>query len=166
MKKPVAKMAKAKSNVKANPSKDYMKPVGGTKQKGYMAPGSELRRQDSRDNPPRTIKGGYQVGKSATDTLSVLQRIGPKGANQVSQYLKTGINPTAMKATAGNPKPTRAQLEKAKKTNASKAKNKLMETQAQKKRNTKPVKGSTKGSTINSKPSPKPTTGVYRRNQG
>ena len=154
-----------KPKAKANVSKDYMKPVGGTKQEGYKAPGTELRRKDSKDKPSQTIKGGYQVGKSATDRLSTWQQFGPKNVNQVSQYLKTGINPTAMKATAGNPKPTASQVETAKKKAATKAKNKTMETQAQKKKNTKPAKGSTKGATLkNPKPTPSPSTGRYKRN--
>jgi hypothetical protein len=44
-------------------------------------------------------------------------------------------------------------------------KNKTMETQAQKKKNTKPAKGSTKGSTLkNPKPTASPSTGRYKRN--
>ena len=154
MKKATAK--KTSTRPKAKPGKDYMKPVGGTKQPGYKAPGSELRRKDSRDTPSRTIKGGYQVGKSATDRLSTLQQFGPKGINQVSQYLKTGINPTAMKATSGNPKPTTAQLAAGKKASdaaktraAAKAKAKAAADKAAKEKDAKTAK--------------KPTTGVYKR---
>jgi hypothetical protein len=157
MKKPMAK----KTGVKSNPSKDYMKPVGGTKQEGYKAPGSVLKGR-KRSGP------GYSVGSSAqsSGTKTVMQKIkayAPVAKAPDQKYLKTGINPTAMKATAGNPKPTASQMATAKKKAASKAKSKLMETQAQKKKNTKPARGSTKGSTIGSKPLPKPTTGVYKR---
>ena len=148
---------------KANPSKDYMKPVGGTKQKGYKAPGSDLSWEDQKSNTQRS--GRYKVGESASQKMSVLQAYTGTGIASNRKYLKTGINPTAMKATAGNPKPTKAQVETAKKKAATKAKNKTMETQAQKKKNTKPAKGSTKGSTLTGpKPSPSPSTGRYKRN--
>jgi hypothetical protein len=143
---------------KAKSGKDYMKPVGGTKQEGYMAPGSILKATGK-----YSARG--KVGASATDKKGVSAYFTAQRPNE--KLLKTGINPTAMKATSGNPKPTKTQLAAAKKANASRAKNKLMETQAQKKRNTKPVKGSTKGSTLTSpKPNPSPTTGVYKRNPG
>ena len=157
----MAMKPKAKAKPKANPSKDYMKPVGGTKQEGYKAPGSDLSWSDQKSNTQRS--GRYKVGESASEKMSLLQAYTGTGIASNRKYLKTGINPTAMKATAGNPKPTKAQVETAKKKAATKAKNKTMETQAQKKKNTKPAKGSTKGSTIGSKPSPKPTTGVYKR---
>ena len=178
-KHPMKKAAAKKTSVKKtsvkpkakSDNKDYMKPVGGTKQEGYMAPGSTLywdntgNQKTEKGYQKRPGSGGYQVGKSATDRLSTLQSLGVKGINQSQQYLKTGINPAAMKATAGNPKPTTAQMATAKKKAAAKAKGKAMETQAQKKKNTKPVKGSTKGSTLKSpKPSPSPSTGRYKRN--
>jgi hypothetical protein len=145
---------------KTNPSKDYIKPVGGTKQKGYMAPGSVLK-STKRSGP------GYSVGSSAQKTRTVMDKIKanlPVAKAPDQQYLKTGINPTAMKATAGNPKPTAAQLATAKKNNASKAKSKTMETQAQKKKNTKPVKGSTKGATLkNPNLTKSPTASTYKR---
>ena len=161
MKKPVTKKTGAKP--KANASKDYMKPVGGTKQKGYKAPGSYLKADMYGSN---THGAGYGVGSSAQKTPTVGDKIVHNmfARGRDAKLLKTGINPTAMKATAGNPKPTAAQLATAKKKAAAAKKNKTMETQAQKKKNTKPVKGSTKGSTIGSKPSPKPSTGRYKRN--
>jgi hypothetical protein len=156
---------KTVSRPKAKPGKDYMKPVGGTKQEGYRAPGSYLEKFDSRG---KSLNHKYPVGGSATDKNTMLKGIkslGRTGMAGMSQSLKTGINPTAMKATAGNPKPTASQMATAKKKAASKAKSKLMETQAQKKKNTKPVKGSTKGSTLKGpKPSPSPSTGRYKRN--
>jgi hypothetical protein len=154
IKKTVAKPA-AKAKTGAKPKKSD------SNQEGYMAPGSTLERTGSGNG-----SYGYSVGKGAGQKYSGmddLKSLGKKSSDSSFMYLKTGINPKAMKATAGNPKPTKAQMEAAKKKNASKAKGKLMETQAQKKKNTKPAKGSTKGSTIGSKPSPKPTTGVYKR---
>ena len=154
--------AKAKPKAKSG-SKDYMKPVGGTKQEGYKAPGSMLEKFDSRG---KSLNHKYPVGGSATDKNTMwkgIKSLGYTGMAGMSQSLKTGINPTAMKATAGNPKPSAAQMATAKKKVAVAKKNKTMETQAQKKKKTKPAKGSTKGSTIGSKPSPKPTTGVYKR---
>ena len=159
----MAMKPKAKAKPKANVSKDYMKPVGGTKQEGYKAPGSVLK-------GPKRSGLGYSVGSSAqsSGTKTIMQKIkayAPVAKAPDQQYLKTGINPTAMKATAGNPKPTKAQLETAKKKATTKAKNKMMETQAQKKKNTKPVKGSTKGATLRApKPSASPSTGRYKRN--
>jgi hypothetical protein len=158
MKKPVAK-AKPKANV----SKDYMKPVGGTKQPGYKAPGSVLDWDDQKSNTQRS--GRYKMGESASQKMSVLQAYTGTGIASSRKYLKTGINPAAMKATAGNPKPTASQLATAKKKADAAKKNKTMETQAQKKKNTKPVKGSTKGSTLKGpKPSASPSTGRYKRN--
>jgi len=150
MKKPMAK----KTAVKPKKSD--------SKQEGYMAPGSRLERTGSGNGTY-----GYSVGKGAGQKYSGmddLKSLGKKSSDASFMYLKNGINPKAMKATAGNPKPTKAQLEKAKKTNASRAKSKLMETQAQKKKNTKPVKGSTKGSTLKGpKPSASPSTGRYKK---
>jgi hypothetical protein len=153
-------MKKTATKLKAKSSNDYMKPVGGTKQKGYMAPGSVLK-STTRSGP------GYSVGSSAQRTRTVMDKIKAnlpiaQGPNQ--KYLKTGINPTAMKATSGNPKPTAAQLATAKKKSVAAKKNKTMETQAQKKKNTKPVMGSTKGATLKSpKPTSSPSTGKYKR---
>lgn len=147
MKKPVAKKTVAK------PKKSD------SKQEGYMAPGSTLERKGKQNY-------GYSVGKGAGQKYSGmddLKSLGKKSSDSSFMYLKTGINPKAMKATAGNPKPTALQLATAKKKVAAAKKNKTMETQAQKKKNTKPAKGSTKGSTVGSKPLPKPTTGVYKR---
>ena len=158
MKKPVAKM-KTGTKPKAKPGKDYMKPVGGTKQEGYKAPGSWLDRKGKGNY-------GYSAGEGAGQKysgLSDLKSLGYRSTVSSSKLLKTGINPTAMKATAGNPKPTAAQMATAKKKAAVAKKNKTMETQAQKKKNTKSVKGSTKGAGIKSTPAPKPTTGVYKR---
>jgi hypothetical protein len=157
-KKTVAKPgAKAKPKAKSG-NKDYMKPVGGTKQEGYKAPGSMLKGTGN-------SSGRYKVGESASQKLSLLQAYTGAGFAAKQKYLKTGINPAAMKATAGNPKPTASQMATAKKKAASKAKSKLMETQAQKKKNTKPAKGSTKGATVkNPKPSASPSTGRYKRN--
>jgi hypothetical protein len=154
----MAMKPKAKAKPKTNVSKDYMKPVGGTKQEGYVRPGGNLfdvkadRKMDGR-GLVKTRRTGRGVGQ-------------PKlGMRDIGGDVPTGVNPAAMKATAGNPKPTKAQLETAKKKAATKAKNKTMETQAQKKKNTKPAKGSTKGSTLNSpKPNPSPSTGRYKRN--
>jgi hypothetical protein len=153
--------AKPKAKPKTNVSKDYMKPVGGTKQEVYKAPGSVLNWNDQKSGTQRNWRA--KTGESASKKMSILGALTAEGITAGTKYLKTGINPTAMKATAGNPKPTKAQVETAKKKAATKAKNKTMETQAQKKKNTKPAKGSTKGSGINSKPASKPTTGVYKR---
>jgi hypothetical protein len=171
VKRPVAKKTVAKASAKktavkpkANPSKDYMKPVGGTKQEGYKAPGTYLQSDKYGRN---THGAGYGVGSSAqrTPTLGdkIVHNLFARGYD--GKLLKGGINPTALKATRGNPKPTTTQMATAKKKAASKAKSKTMETQAQKKKNTKPVKGSTKGSTLTGpKPSPSPSTGRYKRN--
>ena len=160
MKKPVVK---AKTKPKTNASKDYMKPVGGTKQEGYKAPGSVLNWNDQKSGTQRNWRA--KTGESASKKMSILGALTAEGITAGTKYLKTGINPTAMKATAGNPKPTASQMATAKKKAASKAKSKLMETQAQKKKNTKPAKGSTKGATIkNPKPSASPSTGRYKRN--
>jgi hypothetical protein len=167
MKKPMAKKTTSKKTAakpKANASKDYMKPVGGTKQEGYKAPGTYLQADKYGRN---THGAGYGVGSSAqrTPTLGdkIVHNVFARGYD--GKLLKGGINPTALKATRGNPKPTTAQMAAAKKKAAAKAKSKTMETQAQKKKNTKPVKGSTKGSTLKGpKPSPSPSTGRYKRN--
>jgi hypothetical protein len=151
MKKPVAKKTGSK------PKKSD------SKQEGYMAPGSRLERTGSGNG-----SYGYSVGKGAGQKYSGmddLKSLGKKSSDSSFMYLKTGINPKAMKATSGNPKPTASQMATAKKKAASKAKSKLMETQAQKKKNTKPAKGSTKGSTLKGpKPSASPSTGRYKRN--
>ena len=133
-----------------------MKPVGGTKQQGYMAPGSVLKGKGS-----YSIRG--KVGESATNRKGISAYL-PIAQAPNQKYLETGINPTAMKATSGNPKPTAAQLATAKKKADAAKKNKTMETQAQMKKNTKPAKGSTKGATLKSpKPTPSPSTGRYKR---
>ena len=150
-----AKKPVAKAKTGAKPKKSD------SKQEGYMAPGSRLERTGSGNG-----SYGYSVGKGAGQKYSGmddLKSLGKKSSDSSFMYLKTGINPKAMKATAGNPKPTAAQMATAKNKAAVAKKNKTMETQAQKKKNTKPAKGSTKGSTTGSKPSPKPTTGVYKR---
>jgi len=135
---------------KAKPGKDYMKPVGGTKQKGYMAPGSVLKGTGS-----YSARG--KVGESATNKKGVSAYFLAQAPNQ--KLLKTGINPTAMKATAGNPKPTTAQLAAGKKASATakanaaaKAKAKAAADKAAKLKDAKTAK--------------KPTTGVYKRNPG
>jgi hypothetical protein len=142
---------------KAKPGKDYMKPVGGAKQPGYMAPGSVLK-GTKRSSP------GYSVGSSAqsSGTKTVMQKIkayAPVAKRPDQKYLKTGINPTAMKATSGNPKPTNAQMTAGKKATATakanaatKAKAKAAADKAAK------LKAATTAK--------KPTTGVYKRNQG
>ena len=158
----MAMKPKAKAKPKTNVSKDYMKPVGGTKQEGYVKPGGNL----------FDIKADRKNVTTKTGRVSPRTRRTGRGVGQPKLGLRytpgdvpTGINPAAMKATAGNPKPTKAQLETAKKKAATRAKNKTMETQAQKKKNTKPAKGSTKGSTLkNPKPTASPSTGRYKRN--
>ena len=138
MKKPVAK---TKTGVKAkpNPGKDYMKPVGGTKQKGYVTPGGSL----------FDVKADRKKSRLGFD--SVTRRTGKGvGEPKSSRYaqvgiVKTGINPAAMKATSGNPKPTTAQIAAGKKASA-KAKAKAAAT---KKELANTVK--------------KPATGVYKR---
>jgi len=149
MKKPMAKKTVAK------PRKSD------AKQEGYMAPGSILERKGKANY-------GYSVGKGAGQKYSGmddLKSLGKKSSDSSFMYLEGGINPKALKATRGNPKPTTAQMATAKKKATAKAKSRTMETQAQKKKNTKPVKGSTKGSTLTGpKPSPSPSTGRYKRN--
>ena len=152
----MAMKPKAKAKPKTNASKDYMKPVGGTKQEGYKAPGSVLKGTGN-----YSARG--KVGESATNKKGVSAYFLAQAPNQ--KYLKTGINPTAMKATAGNPKPTSAQLATAKKKADAAKKNKMMETQAAKKKNQAKPKGTTKGATLkNPKPSASPSTGRYKRN--
>jgi hypothetical protein len=150
-------MKKTATKPKAKSSNDYMKPVGGTNQKGYKAPGSILESNTKRS-------GRYPVGEGVGQKISRFKAYTGTGIAGSAKYLKTGINPTAMKATSGNPKPTAAQLATAKKKADAAKKNKTMETQAQKKKNTKPVMGSTKGATLKSpKPTPSPSTGKYKR---
>jgi hypothetical protein len=141
--------AKTNAKPKANPSKDYMKPVGGTKQKGYVAPGGSLfdveaDRKKNRYGGTVTKRTGRGVGEPN------------KGRYDKPGYTKTGINPTAMKATSGNPKPTTAQLAAGKKASATakanaaaKAKAKAAADKAAK------LKAATTAK--------KPTTGVYKR---
>ena len=149
---------KTSAKPKANPSKDYMKPVGGTKQKGYKAPGSYLKADMYGSN---THGAGYGVGSSAQKTPTVGDKIVHNmfARGRDAKLLKTGINPTAMKATAGNPKPTSKQLAAGKKASAdakaratARAKAKAAADKAAKLKAAKTAK--------------KPTTGVYKRNQG
>ncbi len=156
MKKPVAKM-KTSAKPKANPSKDYMKPVGGTKQEGYKAPGSVLNWNDQKSGTQRNWRA--KTGESASKKMSILGALTAEGITAGTKYLKTGINPTAMKATAGNPKPTSKQLAAGKKASAdakaratARAKAKAAADKAAKLKAAKTAK--------------KPTTGVYKRNQG
>ena len=115
-KKPVAK-SKTGAKPKADSNKrNYMTPVGGTKQEGYKAPGSVLK-GTKRSGP------GYSVGSSAqtSGAKTLVQKIkayAPVAKAPDQKYLKTGINPAAMKATAGNPKPTTAQMAAGKKSAA------------------------------------------------
>jgi len=159
VKKPVAKKTVARVTAKktavkpkAKPGKDYMKPVGGTKQEGYKAPGSFLDRKGKGNY-------GYSAGEGAGQKysgLSDLKSLGYRSTVSSSKLLKTGINPTAMKATSGNPKPTNAQMAAGKKASASaktraaaKAKAKAAADKAAKAKDAKTAK--------------KPTTGVYKR---
>jgi hypothetical protein len=153
---------KPKAKAKANVSKDYMKPVGGTKQEGYVKPGGNLFDVKA-DRKYVTSKTGLVTQQTRRTGRGVGQ---PKlGMRDIPGDVPTGINPKAMKATAGNPKPTTSQLATAKKKADAAKKNKTMETQAQKKKNTKPAKGSTKGATLkNPKPTASPSTGRYKRN--
>jgi hypothetical protein len=151
MKKPVAKM-KTSAKPKANASKDYMKPVGGTKQEGYVKPGGNLfdikadRKVDSR-GLVKTRRTGRGVGQ-------------PKlGMRDIGGDVPTGVNPKAMKASSGNPKPTNAQMTAGKKASAdakaratARARAKAAADKAAKLKAAKTAK--------------KPTTGVYKRNQG
>jgi hypothetical protein len=155
MKKPVTK-AKTGAKPKANPSKDYMKPVGGTKQKGYKAPGSNLEKFDSSG---KRLTHKYPVGGSATDKNTMLKGIkslGYTGMAGMSQSLKTGINPTAMKASSGNPKPTTAQLAAGKKASATAKANAAARAKAK--------AAADKAAKLKAaKTAKKPTTGQYKK---
>lgn len=146
MKKPAVK---AKAKPKTNVSKDYMKPVGGTKQEGYVKPGGSLfdvkaDRKKTGFGGTKTRMTGRGVGQPKTSLY------GPVGV------VKTGINPAAMKTTSGNPKPTTAQLAAGKKASAAaKARAKMTA-------NAKAV-ATAKAKADASKKAKKPTTGVYKK---
>ena len=147
MKKPIAKKPKA------NVSKDYMKPVGGTKQEGYVKPGGNLFDVKA-DRKYVTTKTGLVTQYTRRTGRGVGQ---PKlGMRDTPGDVKTGVNPTAMKATAGNPKPTAAQLAAGKKaSDAAKARAKTTA-------NAKAV-AAAKAKADAAKKAKKPTTGVYKR---
>jgi hypothetical protein len=144
---------KPKAKAKANPSKDYMKPVGGTKQEGYVKPGGSLldikadRKKVGWYGGVVTKRTGRGVGEPNT------------GRYDLPGYTKTGINPAAMKATSGNPKPTTAQLAAGKKASATAKAN----TAAKAKAKAAADKAAKLKAATTAK---KPTTGVYKRNQG
>ena len=147
----MAMKPKAKAKPKANPSRDYMKPVGGTRQEGYVTPGGSL--FDVKADRKKNKYGG----------TSVTRRSG-RGINEPKSSLlgladtrpKTGINPTAMKATSGNPKPTTAQLAAGKKaSDAAKARAKTTA-------NAKAV-AAAKAKADAAKKAKKPTTGQYKK---
>ena len=143
---------KPKAKAKANPSKDYMKPVGGTKQEGYVKPGGSLfdvKADRKKVGFPVRSERTRMTGRGAGQPKSSL--LGP-----VSSSMKTGINPTAMKATSGNPKPTSKQLAEGKKaSDAAKARAKVTA-------NAKAV-AAAKAKSDASKKAKKPTTGQYKK---
>ena len=140
-KPPVKPRANASKLMTKPGGSDYMKPVGGTKQKGYVAPGGSL----------FDVKADRK--KSYLGFDSVTRRTGKGvGEPKASRYetvgqVKTGVNPAAMRATSGNPKPTTAQLVAGKKA-SDKAK-----AMAKAKPKLKPTPSRAKA----------PTTGKYKR---
>jgi hypothetical protein len=155
MKKPVTK-AKTGAKPKANPSKDYMKPVGGTKQEGYVKPGGNLF-DIKADRKNVTTKTGLVSPRTRRTGRGVGQ---PKlGLRDIPGNVSTGINPTAMKATSGNPKPTTAQMAAGKKASATAKANAAARAKAK--------AAADKAAKLKAaKTAKKPTTGVYKRNQG
>jgi len=148
----MAMKPKADSN-----KRNYMTPVGGVKQPGYKTPGSTLERSGNKQSG-----AGYSVGSSAQKTRTTMDKIKnnlPVAQAPDRQYLKTGINPAAMKATSGNPKPTTAQLAAGKKASATAKAN----TAAKAKAKAAADKAAKLKAATTAK---KPTTGVYKRNQG
>jgi hypothetical protein len=150
MKKPMAKKPKA------NVSKDYMKPVGGTKQEGYVKPGGNLFDVKA-DRKYVTTKTGLVTQYTRRTGRGVGQ---PKlGMRDTPGDVKTGVNPTAMKATSGNPKPTNAQMAAGKKASATAKANAAARAKAK--------AAADKAAKLKAaKTAKKPTTGVYKRNQG
>ena len=152
MKKPVAK-TKTGAKPKANPSKDYMKPTGGYKQEGYVSPNGSLfdvkadRKKVGSYGSTVTKRTGRGVGQPNT------------GVRDIPGWVPTGVNPAAMKATSGNPKPTNAQMAAGKKASATAKANAAARAKAK--------AAADKAAKLKAaKTAKKPTTGVYKRNQG
>jgi hypothetical protein len=146
-KKPVAK--KTGSKPKANPSKDYMKPVGGYRQEGYVSPNGSL--FDVRADRKKNNYGGTMTRRTGRGVGQ------PKlGTRDIPGWVPTGVNPKAMKASSGNPKPTTAQLAAGKKaSDAAKARAKTTA-------NAKAV-AAAKAKADAAKKAKKPTTGQYKK---
>jgi hypothetical protein len=147
-KKPVAKM-KTSAKPKANPSKDYMKPVGGYRQEGYVSPNGSL--FDVRADRKKNSYGGTVTRRTGRGAGQ------PKlGTRDIPGWVPTGVNPKAMKASSGNPKPTTAQLAAGKKaSDAAKARAKTTA-------NAKAV-AAAKAKADAAKKAKKPTTGQYKK---
>lgn len=151
---PAAARKKAGTKPKANSSNDYMKPVGGTKQEGYMAPGSVLK-----------ATGNYsargKVGESSTNKKGISAYFLAQPPNK--KLLSGGINPTALKATRGNPKPTASEMAKGKKATASL---KAKQAAAAKAKANAASAAAKKKAAAWEKSKKKPTAGRYKRNVG
>jgi hypothetical protein len=148
MKKPVTK-AKTGAKPKANPSKDYMKPVGGYRQEGYVSPNGSL--FDVRADRKKNNYGGTVTRRTGRGAGQ------PKlGTRDIPGWVPTGVNPKAMKASSGNPKPTTAQLAAGKKASATAKANAAARAKAK--------AAADKAAKLKAaKTAKKPTTGQYKK---
>ena len=154
-------MAMAKKSVARKvPTKKTSVKKGGVfdpRQPGYVKPGG-LSKRDAKLNESAPNRTGLGYGEPKLNRrLEGKSKL--KYDSNGNMILATGINPRAMKASSGNPKPTAKNMASGKKaTSVYKAK----QAAAAKAKATAVAKAKAKAA----KTAKKPTTGVYKRNPG